>query len=334
MSTSGKQPVVAVVGVFDGVHRGHVALLRQARAWADSLGAQPKDGNAENPGNTGSWERARVLAVTFDCHPLSIVAPARCPQWLTRPADRDALLRATDGVDAVVTLPFTPELCRMTAWQFLDMLRSRYGVTHLLMGYDHNFGSDLPGRGAPADLVAAHYDRAAADAGLAGLRRGKCLDVTLDDGRTVTVSSSVIRRLLAEGEVTGAATLLGRSYALTARVIHGKHVGHTLGFPTANLDVAAGTALPGPGVYAARVTGPGFADAPAVVNIGRCPTVVGAGGPLTVEVHIPGLDRDLYGQPLTVTFTRRLRDERRFPSLDDLRAQLARDVAAVRTDTP
>lgn len=334
MNTTGKQPVVAVVGVFDGVHRGHVALLRQARVWADSLGAQPKDGEADNPGNSGLGERALVLAVTFDCHPLSIVAPGRCPQWLTRPADRDALLRATGVVDDVVTLPFTPELCRMSARQFLDMLRSRYGVTHLLMGYDHNFGSDLPDRSAPADLVAAHYDRAAADAGLIGLRRGECLDVALDDGRTVTVSSSAIRRLLSEGNVTGAAALLGRPYALTAKVIHGKHVGHTLGFPTANLDVPAGTALPASGVYAARVTGPGFADAPAVVNIGRCPTVVGNGGPLTVEVHIPCLDRDLYGQPLTVTFTRRLRDERCFPSLDELRAQLARDVAAVRTETP
>lgn len=321
MLSSTQTPVtVAVVGTFDGVHRGHVSLLRQAREWADRLGAG------------AGCAPARVVAVTFDRHPLAVIAPARCPAMLTPTLVRDELLRSDGGVDAVVSMAFTPQLCRLTAANFLRKLRHDYGVTHLLMGYDHNFGSDRPPREAGGEVVTAHYDAAAQQAGIEAVKRGDCLDLQLGDGRYVTVSSTVIRRLLGDGNVADAATLLGRPYCVSAPVVHGRHLGSTIGFPTANLAVgnscgaSAEVVLPLPGVYAAVVAGPGFADAPAVVNVGRCPTVV-CSGPQTVEVHIPGLNRDLYGYTLNVAFTRRLRDERRFAGIEALRVQLAADVA-------
>lgn len=291
-------PRVATVGVFDGVHLGHRHLLRCTRAVAEGLGPD-----------------ARTVAVTFDRHPLAVIAPDRCPAMLTGTADRDRLLRAA-GADDIVSLTFDEGLRRLTAAEFVRLLAVRYGVTHLVMGYDHSFGSDS--RGASF----AHYRDAGAASGVAVTRADR---FTLP-GTDTPVSSSAVRRLLDAGDAAGAAAMLGRCHTVTGEVVAGKHLGTGLGFPTANIAVPSGIVIPACGVYAARCTA-GGESRPAMVNIGTCPTV-SPGAPVTVEAHLIDYSGDLYGSEVSVAFVRRLRAERRFGSIDALTAQLREDRAA------
>lgn len=297
---------VATVGVFDGVHLGHRHLLECTRAVAKSI-----------EGHHGA-SSAETVAVTFDRHPLSLIAPDRCPAMLTTAADRDRLLREA-GAEDIVCLTFDDSLRRLTAAEFVRLLAARYGITHLVMGYDHSFGSDS--RGVSFD----HYRDAGLASGVAVIRADR---YTLPDSDTV-VSSSAIRRILAAGDVAGAAAMLGRPHTVTGRVVSGKHLGSRIGFPTANIAVPDDIVLPAGGVYAARCTADG-STYPAMVNIGTCPTV-SSGAPVTVEAHLIGYDGDLYGRDLSVAFVHRLRDERRFDSVEALTARLAADRdAAIR----
>lgn len=289
---SDRPTIVAAAGVFDGVHTGHRHLLDCVRAEADRTGGT-------------------TLAVTFDRHPLEVIAPERCPLMLTLPGRRRQLLEALPQADKVAVLHFDGDMRRRTAAGFMRLLRERYGVTHLVMGYDHGFGSDC--RGAGTD----HYIKAGAQAGVAVSRADRfVLDGTV-------VSSTAIRTMLADGDTDGAARLLGRPHIIEGQVVSGRRLGRKIGFPTANIDADPRLLLPLPGVYAATVLG-----RPAVLNIGVCPTVTD-GNRMTVEAHIPGFDGDLYGRVLEVETGRRLRDERKFDSLEALRAQLADDVAAL-----
>lgn len=297
-------PVVASVGVFDGVHLGHRDLLRQLRQTADACGGT-------------------TLALTFDRHPLALVAPSRCPLWAAPPQERAARLIDTGYVDRVETLPFDNALRTLTAVDFLRAIRSRYGVTALVMGYDNSFGSDC--RGADTD----HYVRAGQQAGVAVTRAAQFV---LPEG--TVVSSSAVRRALAAGDVALAARMLGRPFTLTGTVESGRQLGRQLGFPTANVSVDPSLQLPAPGVYAALCRTAGQTAAlPCVVNIGSNPSVA-PDNPVTVEAHIIGFSGNLYGTPLTLFFSRRLRDERRFDSLDALRAQIAADVSAAAHNLP
>lgn len=272
--------MIAAVGTFDGVHLGHAFLLAKLKEAARERGLRP-------------------LAVTFDRHPLSVIAPEAAPKLLTAdPAVRDRLLRA-HGID-VVTLPFTDSLRQMTGSEFAAMLRRDYGVGTLMLGFNNHLGSD---RSTAPEAE--------------GVEIVRCDEYPHGQ----SVSSSAIRALIEEGDVETASKLLGHPFTIAGPVGHGKQLGRKLGFPTANVEPSPLQLLPPPGVYAATALGH-----PAVVNIGHRPTVDAAGAPLTVEAHIADFSGNLYGQHLELNLLRRLRPEQRFDSLDDLRQAIASDI--------
>lgn len=282
---------IATIGTFDGVHAGHQLLLKELGDSAASLGATP-------------------LVLVLSPHPLKLVAPERAPKLLTSPEERAALIRRMLPDADVRILDFDSRLRSLTHADFMKMLRDEYGVSALLVGHDNRFGSDR----------AACYSDYEATAGKLGLGIHICRSLP-------GVSSSNIRKALAAGDVESAAQMLGRPYALRGIVGHGRRLGRTLGFPTANVVPEDSDFLvPAAGVYAAYVTSSGLAKR-AIVNIGVRPTVDNAENPKpSVEAHILDFNGDLYGKSLTIHFCRRLRDEIRFPSTEALADQLRRDA--------
>lgn len=276
------------VGMFDGVHLGHRDLLGHLRAHAAARGLQP-------------------VAVTFDRHPLELIAPAARPTRLTGNALRRRLLEET-GV-RVVELPFTPALRAMPAAAFMTMLEHDLRCRLLLAGHDHTLGHDLLSGAAALKHAAPRTGMDIIDAPVCRLAGGEL------------PSSSAIRAALGAGDLPLACNMLGRPYSVAGTVIHGRGQGRTLGFATANVDTAPGTALPADGVYAVMADGQ-----PAVANLGTCPTLTD-GSRRTLEVHLldPPADTDLYGLTMDVTFVKRLRGEQRFDSPGDLAARIALD---------
>lgn len=238
------------------------------------------------------------LAVTFDRHPLSLVDPASAPPVITDSSEQEEAMLAL-GVK-LLRLPFTPELRAMTGRDFLSMLHERHGVKALMTGFNNHLGSDR--------------DRAPE---VEGVELVRCAELPEHSG----VSSSRIRALIADGAVDRAALLLGRPFTISGTVVGGRQLGRQLGFPTANVSVSPGHVMPAPGVYAATV-----GDYPAVVNVGRRPTVDTPDAPISVEAHLIGFSGNLYGSHLRIGFISRLRAERRFGSLDELRDAIAADV--------
>lgn len=291
--TEEKKGAVCAVGMFDGMHLGHRYVLEQVAEEAKATGL-------------------RSLAVTFDVHPLALVDPARVPSCLCLLDERVGRMRGC-GIDETVVLHFDEELRRMTACEFIAMLAGRYGVEKILMGYDHSFGSDRL-------RTTADYERVAGASGVEIERLGR-----YETEGFGTVSSSAVRAALYEGDVRRAAQMLGREYSLTGTVVRGRQIGRKIGFPTANIAVEGGVAIPRQGVYAARAVAEGIAVA-AMVNIGRNPTVSADGdAPLSIEAHLIGFEGGLYGERLEIEFVERIRDERRFGSVEELAAQLRKD---------
>lgn len=246
------------------------------------------------------------MVVTMDCHPKKVVETDFVPQMLTTTEERIALLRGT-GVECVEVLHFDREMSMMSAREFMrTVLRGRYHVSILVMGYDHKFGH---GGGEREDYVRW------------GLECG--IKVVVAPQMTGTyASSSAIRKMLQAGMVADAARLLGHPYILTGNVESGHRVGRTLGFPTANLHISEEKLIPANGVYAVETTlGRG------IMNIGRRPTLDN-GTNLSIEVHILDYIGDLYGKTLRLQFIGRIRDERKFGSLDELKARIHKDVEA------
>lgn len=285
-----KNRKIVTTGTFDGVHKGHRKVLDFMKERSAALGLSP-------------------AVVTFDRHPLEVIAPERAPKLLMSPDDRDAALSAL-GVE-VVRLAFDESLRRLTAAEWLRRMH-RAGVGEVVVGYDNTFGCD--GR----SLRMEDYFRLGRDEGIA------VEEAPLLPG----VSSSLVRDALARGRVEEAARMLGRPYVLTGTVVHGRHLGHKLGFPTANVDCGSRLAIPAPGVYAADVVLPYGSLRKAVVNIGSRPTVDN-GSDISVEAHIPGFSGDLYGKTVSLRFLRRLRDEHRFGSLDELQAAIRADIESL-----
>lgn len=285
---------VASIGFFDGVHRGHLCLIEQLRDEAGRRGM-------------GS------LLVTFDRHPRTVLSPSQVPPLLTTLEEKERLLRET-GVSEIAILPFTLELSRLSAREFMEqVLRRELGVEVLILGYDHAFGH---GGGSLDDYV-----RWGRETGIEVVRAHEL--------SSLMVSSSKCRRLIEEGDVRGASEMLGRFYTLSGEVVRGFHVGHELGFPTANLQVDAEKVMPRNGAYAVWAT---LADGErhgGMLNIGTRPTISN-GETTSVEVNLLDYDGNLYDQRLTVEFVARLRDERRFDSRSELMSQLALDEAAAR----
>jgi riboflavin kinase / FMN adenylyltransferase len=287
------------IGNFDGVHRGHVALLTELRARARAAGGP-------------------AVVVTFDPHPLQLLRPEQFLPLLTEPADRVELLQA-HGADHVVVLQTTPELLRLTAAQFFaEVVRQRLQARAMVEGANFAFGRNREGN---IETLAELCREAGITLAVA--------PPFLEDG--VLVSSSRVRNALLRGAVREAARLLARPYRVRGTVAAGQRRGATLGFPTANLEKIV-TVIPADGVYAVRVEAAGQVWAGAA-NVGPNPTF--GEQARKVEVHLIGFQGDLYGQTLAVDFIDRLRDTRPFGSADELVAQLRQDVEqAGRLSTP
>ncbi|MDE5795838.1 MAG: riboflavin biosynthesis protein RibF [Muribaculaceae bacterium] len=287
MNTS-RTRYAATVGTFDGVHRGHTEVLDTLGFEAVIRGLQP-------------------LAITFDRHPLSVIAPERAPGMLTQRHERDLLIRSHRVKP--VEIPFTSQLASMTAREWIQCLHNDYNVDLLVIGYDNTFGHD--GR----SLTHNDYLKIGKEAGIE-IIEAPCLP---------GISSSAIRHAVTEGRITEASDMLGRPFALEGTVGTGQQVGRTIGFPTANVVQPSYMAVPGGGVYAARAFIPDRSDPiAAMVNIGRRPTIADSLG-VTVEANLIDWSGDLYGLPLRLEFLQRLRDERRFDSLDSLAERLRKD---------
>ncbi len=289
---------VATVGMFDGVHRGHRSLL-------DRVIAEAHDHDGE------AW------VFTFAAHPLTLIAPDKAPSPLMTPADKVEALKAS-GIDGVEVLDFDEALRSLTAEEFMAMLRRRYGVDVLVMGFNHRFGRD---RVSELD----HYREIGRRTGIEVVRA----DELRDDELSATICSSSIREAIAEGDVKAACAMLGRPYIIHGEVIEGKQLGRKLGFPTANLRMSDPAMLtPLQGVYAVDVKLPDGTTRRGMLNIGRRPTVDrGAKPEVSIEVHIIGWSGNLYGESIAVEFLSRLRDEQRFADLDALKSQLEKDKA-------
>ena len=282
--------MVATIGFFDGVHKGHLYLIEQLQEVA-----RQRD--------------MKSLIVTFDRHPRTVVSPGHVPTLLTTLEEKEQLLRAT-GVDEIAVLPFTKELSRLTARVFMEEVLSReFSVRALMLGYDHAFGH---GGGSWSDYV-----RWGEKTGIEVIRA--------HEFESLMVSSSKCRRLLEQGDVAGAAEMLGRWYSLEGEVVRGFHLGHELGFPTANVQPETEKLLPANGAYAVWATLKDGTRRGGMLNIGNRPTI-GNGEAVSVEVNLFEYEGDLYGQRIVVEFVCRLRDERRFASRDELMTQLAQDA--------
>lgn len=287
---------IATVGTFDGLHGGHLHLL-------DTL---QKEGRRRG---------LATMAVTFTGHPLATVAPERVPPLLQSRHDVIRLIERA-GVDRVVFLDFTLELAAYTASAFMRFLHQQYAVDILLMGYDNTLGADR--------LVArSQYVEAGREAGVEVV----FADAYINPLTGHTPASSLLRKLLADGDVETFALNAGRQYHLEGIVEHGRRNGHRLGFPTLNLRPQAGICVPATGVYAGTVEASGNIH-PAVINIGCNPTIAND-NPVTIEAHAIDVNLgELYGRQVAVTFLRRLRGERRFGSLEELKSAIAADIAA------
>ena len=291
-----KERVIAL-GFFDGVHLGHGALLRRTVEEARRRDCTP-------------------AVFTFDRPPKEVVTGIPCP-LINSPEDRKDLLRRLYGISDVLMVPFDHEMMT-TPWDkfVTDILVGRYHAVHLVAGHDHHFGHK--NQGSP-ELLAEKC----AQLGLG------CDIIPKVEIGGITVSSTYIRRLVELGQMDRAAAFLGHPHTLTGTVGHGRGIGSSRLFPTANLTVPAHVLVPAHGVYATRVTLPDGAFYAAVTNVGTRPTV-NNGTDITVEASLLDYDGDLYGKTLRLEFFSHLRDEIRFDSLDALRSQIAADAETTR----
>jgi riboflavin kinase/FMN adenylyltransferase len=287
-----KRRVCVAIGFFDGVHLGHQQIIRQTM-------------------NDARQHEALGLIVTFDCHPNSVVAPDRTPA-LIYPLSRKLQVIESFGVDVALLIHFDKEFSEQSGEAFIRSLASGAGhIRSICVGANFVFGYRRSGdvellRRLGEELHFAVHGLSA---------------VSLD-GKPV--SSTRIRQAITGGEFDCADQMLGRTYSLVGKVGRGEQLGRQLGFPTANLDVS-GLALPPNGVYAAQAIAGGSVHR-AVVNIGWRPTVQSTVPQLRVEAHLLDFKADLYGQELELLFVDKLRDEKKFASLEDLRQQISQDI--------
>ena len=292
-------PSVVTVGNFDGVHRGHRSVIAQARETADRAGQQ-------------------VVAVTFDPHPMAVLRPDHAPSVLTTIGARAELLGEA-GADAVLVLPFSREMAAWSPLEFVDrVLVDALHAAAVVVGANFRFGA-----------------RAAGDVALlreAGLERGFTVRGVALDGGPQVWSSTYVRTCLGEGDVAGAAEALGRPYAVRGPVVEGERRGRELGYPTANVPLAAGTAAPADGVYAGWLLRPDTRERwPAAISVGTNPTFAGE---RERRVEAYALDRDdleLYGVEVEVVFVERLRGMTAFDDVAALLETMAGDVRRTRS---
>ena len=283
------QPVLAL-GNFDGMHRGHLKIIERVRR------------GAEERGSTS-------VAMTFDPHPSKIVRPDKAPPLLmTHDQKLEALARG--GMHGVAIVRFTPELAKWDPEAFVrSVLVEWLHVAEVWVGANFLFGHDRSGNFSLLRSLGARY----------GFRAEKIDPVRYKD---FVVSSTRVRRLIAEGRVDEAGALLGHYYAVDGTVVQGQKRGRDLGFPTANV-CAENELVPPAGVYATTVSIDGTAH-PSITNIGTRPTFESAGENV-IETHVIDFDKDLYGSRIRIGFVQRLRDEKKFDGIDALKTQIASD---------
>ena len=290
---------MVTIGVYDGVHLGHRALIGETCAVAARLGLSS-------------------VVVTFDRHPAQLVAPERAPCLLTDLEQKRELLHAT-GVDGVEVLAFDDQRRRESAEDFVeDVLVERMSAKAVVVGRDFHFGHGRRGNVALLSEMGQSL----------GFEVHGLHLVAGPDGEVV--SSTRIRASLADGDVAGAARLLGRHHEVRGTVIRGDGRARDLGAPTANIEFEADVCLPADGIYAGwheRPDGQVFA---AAISLGRRPTFYGADGALVLESHLLDFDGELYGEPAKVRFAKRLRGQQHYPDVNDLRKQMAADLEDAR----
>ncbi len=292
-----RQETILTIGIFDGLHRGHQALIRRV------------------------VDRARetdclAAVLTFHPHPAAVLRPDQAPPMLTTPGEKVALFE-TSGIDLVVLLPFSHELARTSARRFSERLRNSLRMRELWIGSDFVLGHRREGN-------VSRLRKYGQELGF----EVHVIDPVLQAGSDLTVvSSSRIRTLLQAGKIREASELLGRYPSLSGEVVYGAQRGRTLGFPTANLEVRSERAVPANGVYAVFAL-LGAERHAGVANVGIRPSF--DNGQRTVETHILGFDRDIYGCDLVIEFVARLRDERRFEDIGDLVTQIQADCREAR----
>ena len=291
-----KEKVIAL-GFFDGVHLGHAALLRRTVEAAAQRGVTP-------------------AVFTFDRPPKEVVTGVPCP-LINSAEDRRELVRRLYGIQEVIMVPFDREMMT-TPWDkfVTDILVGRYHAVHLVAGHDHHFGHK--NQGSPELL-----QEKCAELGLG------CDIIPKVEVGGITVSSTYIRRLVELGQISRANRFLGHPHTLTGSVRHGRGIGSSRLYPTANLIIPPHVLVPSHGVYVTRATLPEGASYAAVTNVGTRPTV-NNGTDITVEACLLDFEGDLYGKTLRLEFFDHLRDEVRFDSLDALKAQIAADAEATR----
>ena len=285
--------LAAAIGMFDGMHRGHITLISALKEQAALRGR-------------------RSAVVTFRQHPQLVVNPEGSPRSLMT-LDKKVEAIAATSPDYLILLDFDDKLSLYSAQQFLELLHNRYNVKTLVMGYNHRFGHDR-------STTFAHYVEQGRALGVEVVKAPEYL------GEYAPVSSSIVRQLIAGGRVEDAMNCMGHPFELEGKVVHGFHNGRGIGFPTANVgELPPGLILPHNGAYAVMVS----IDNQwykGMVNIGYRPTLDN-GRQLSIEVNIFDFDSDIYGKPITLQFVRFLRLEFKLGSIEQLREQLTRDKA-------
>ncbi|CAM3748546.1 bifunctional riboflavin kinase/FAD synthetase [Alkalicoccus chagannorensis] len=290
----GFDPSVCALGFFDGVHRGHQQVIQTAIDKARESGVHS-------------------AVMTFDPHPKEVLRGIDAG-YITLLHEKEALCRDM-GVDLFYVVRFDERFASLTPQQFVDQFILGLSITHVTAGFDYTFGQK--GRGT-METFSFHS-------------RGKVTSTTVDkfEEKGEKISSTAVRRALEEGNVPAAADALGRLHSVTGTVVEGEKRGRTIGFPTANVQVPRKKLLPADGVYAVKLMAEGKEYA-AVANIGSKPTFH-EDHPQTLEVHVFDFDQDLYGKAVTVSFIDWVRGEKKFDSLEGLKAQIQADAEKART---
>lgn len=291
---------VLTIGTFDGVHVGHQKIIQRLNEEAEKIGGES-------------------VLFTFYPHPRMVLYPNSHGLKLiqTQAEKLDKLRRM--GLKNVIVHPFTMDFSRLTAVEFVrDYLVNRLHVKKLVIGYDHQFGKNREG--------SIEFLREVSD-----LYGYEVLEISAQEIDEVNVSSTKIRKAIISGDIDQANAFLGEPYVLNGKVVKGKALGRSIGFPTANIDIESDTKLiPQLGVYAVNVTLPSGVRKMGMMNIGNRPTV-GAQNDVSIEVNLFDFEEDLYGQHITVQLLSRFRDEMKFNSVSELTAQLAQDEKTIRT---
>jgi riboflavin kinase/FMN adenylyltransferase len=283
------------VGVFDGVHRGHQIILEKLTAGAHANGVP-------------------AVVLTFDPHPANVLGRSTV-KLLTLPGERAKLLGEV-GVDVVITHPFDKDFANVTAFDFMRLLKTHLGLSHIVAGYDSTVGKNREGNAVRLAEI------------------GSELEYTIETVSALSdesgvISSTEIRKLVAVGNVMEAARLLGHPYRLQGLVAHGDQRGHTIGFPTANLSYAREKVIPAGGIYACWADVRGKKHK-AAVNIGTNPTFTPENETMHVEAYLLDFDQEIYNEMVTLDFVSWLRDELKYDTGQALIEQIERDVTQTR----